>query len=838
MKKFLFLFFSILVSTISFSTHMAGGHIEYECLGGDVYKVKFTLFRDCASAVPFEANDAKLQLKSVSCSVNCINLGFMENLQVETVDYGCGNTCVTEEYAGFEKYTVEKTITLPSECSDWMLFIEIGDRNLVDYAGTGTFFTYALINNENNVCNNSPVYTDLGVVVGCTGDLTSFQNTFTEEDGDVLVYELVSPLVGTGTSFCYSNPIVFQTGLNLTGTNPFPSVGNQFNVNSSNGNFSFVPQFPGTSYFALKVKEYRLGVLIGESLRDGMIIVENCVSASTVSFFTWQNETTNLTTIAAGSEDCISFLVGASVGEQMQNVALTGLPPSQYSYTVTGLNTALAMVSVCPIWENFEDLCEPMLIDFSAYGVCAPNACFADGSGGTGEYQFFITPIGYCPENRYFTNRNPTSGVPMPAYAKASNMIYVGDEMPVGSGIPSPQWGQVIYSQDVTLEAGVGIDIPACLLPGGDCVVLNGHNQTLAIKPNNCSPECSYEPLDVVIDKVFECELERVVPNILSGVAPYSFTWTDENGDLLSTESFLDVHEFVSEVEWDEGFEFSVYIEDIAGNYYTETNAVHGTKRFYEPVTDNTEFFDYPPSSGVFEDGWYYAGQPGVDSNRPFFISDSVNSTPPWYGATSIELSIWDRWDSNAGEILEEPNATLYHNLWDLEGTDDWSIDNAEVYWNGHWNNDLNEDCPGGFPEVWVYRVDAKNCFTTITHTELSGFVKLNCFEDDWTTEIFVTKSGIMDTTEMENNEFFGVRNADENSGYSFYPNPTNGRITIVGSMQNVSEILVYDIMGNIVLSPEVLNSEMDLSTLSSGIYTIELKTVEGLERMRVLIQK
>lgn len=62
----------------------------------------------------------------------------------------------------------------------------------------------------------------------------------------------------------------------------------------------------------------------------------------------------------------------------------------------------------------------------------------------------------------------------------------------------------------------------------------------------------------------------------------------------------------------------------------------------------------------------------------------------------------------------------------------------------------------------------------------------------------------------------------------AFYPNPSNGILHLVNSSQP-QYIRVLDAMGRVVLAkPNFLGTDLDLSHLSSGIYTVELTLESG----------
>jgi hypothetical protein len=421
----------------------------------------------------------------------------------------------------------------------------------------------------------------------------------------------------------------------------------------------------------------------------------------------------------------------------------------------------------------------------------------------------------------------------MPEYAIASERIWVGDDMPGISGIDPAEMGNVVIQSDLTLVAGIEVIIPACVT-GESCVTMTGgYNQTIIIQPNSCSNECPYDTISMDVQKVFECGEEKIAVYVESGVPPYSYIWRDIDGNLLSTSAVFNVHDIVSELYWDTPLELTLLVEDAAGDIGEWAGEIHGTKRFYEPVTNNTIYFEYPDDF-LYETGYYYAGQPGVSYERPFFIADSVNLTPPWYGATEIDLIVWDRWDAGMGEPGEVISATLYDNSWDINGTTDWSLDNAEVYWNGFWNNDRDTDCPGSSPEIWVYQIKARNCLSPAEepddweHVELSALIKYDCYDDDWTPNIDVTMAPVVDdevatATRDVSAETNFIKENGEND-LLIVPNPANEYFQILGSERwNVEMVIIYDLAGNQVKLIEEKTEIINISDLSSGTYIVKI---------------
>jgi hypothetical protein len=93
---------------------------------------------------------------------------------------------------------------------------------------------------------------------------------------------------------------------------------------------------------------------------------------------------------------------------------------------------------------------------------------------------------------------------------------------------------------------------------------------------------------------------------------------------------------------------------------------------------------------------------------------------------------------------------------------------------------------------------------------------------------------------------FAGINdfNSDLNSAFSVYPNPNNGVFEVklnAGNRVN-GDINVVDMTGRIVYSQKLdvmglYNTNIDLTTFSKGLYTVQLRTAEGFASKRVSVE-
>jgi hypothetical protein len=145
-------------------------------------------------------------------------------------------------------------------------------------------------------------------------------------------------------------------------------------------------------------------------------------------------------------------------------------------------------------------------------------------------------------------------------------------------------------------------------------------------------------------------------------------------------------------------------------------------------------------------------------------------------------------------------------NLVPVACNDDIDFDNGN-YWSG-----VNLDTDDG--ETYFILVD--------------GFNYLD-FGGDNTTGDFC----------IEVTQVFVNINEMEKTTLSVYPNPTSGNFTITSS-QEIETIRVYNLMGELVLSNEQVNTtnlQFNAGALAKGVYSVEVKTASGNAVSRLIVE-
>jgi hypothetical protein len=74
--------------------------------------------------------------------------------------------------------------------------------------------------------------------------------------------------------------------------------------------------------------------------------------------------------------------------------------------------------------------------------------------------------------------------------------------------------------------------------------------------------------------------------------------------------------------------------------------------------------------------------------------------------------------------------------------------------------------------------------------------------------------------------------------GLNFYPNPvSNGKIFITSKLSLTKEVTIYDVLGKIVLQATLTSKELNVSSLSPGVYMIKIKEGEATATRKLIVK-
>lgn len=254
-------------STLLQAEHLPGGSITYECLGGNTYTITLTLFRECTGEpmIPQDlhfSNDC-----GVVFSLNGITAQEVADVSPLCPSEAANSSCNGGSLLGIEEYTYQQTLFL-SPCNAWTIaWFTCCRQSSVNVQGNPGLYIEARLNNQNGLCNNSPVITDLGIPVVCVDQPVVYDPGVVESDGNTLVYRFVEARFGTPEPFAviYNFPYF--------GLEPFSGM----LIDEETGRVTFTPTVQGYVITAFQVDEYDAnGNWIGSVMRDFPFLVRAC----------------------------------------------------------------------------------------------------------------------------------------------------------------------------------------------------------------------------------------------------------------------------------------------------------------------------------------------------------------------------------------------------------------------------------------------------------------------------------------------------------------------------------------------------------------------------------
>jgi gliding motility-associated-like protein len=286
MKHLLFISL-LLLPFIGWNSHIVGGEIYYDCLGGNDYRVTIKIYRDCNSTgAQF---DSPLPLGVFRNSDNSLFNTYSVNFPGSTVlPVEFNNPCVNpSNNTCIEGAVYQTVISLPSNPEGYKLVYERccrgpGIVNLANPEDEGLTLTANIPGTNSGItCNSSPRFNSTPPLLLCNNEQLIYNHGATDPDGDDIVYELCTPFHGGSQSNPAPNPpnnppynnIVWEAGFNAT--EPFSATG-PINIDANTGLLTTSPNLLGKFVVGVCAKEYRNGNLISTTKSDFIFTVFNC----------------------------------------------------------------------------------------------------------------------------------------------------------------------------------------------------------------------------------------------------------------------------------------------------------------------------------------------------------------------------------------------------------------------------------------------------------------------------------------------------------------------------------------------------------------------------------
>lgn len=282
MKKFSLLCVLLLFAATANATHIVGGSLTYEHLGGATYRVTLKMYRDCAPGNVFFPANVRVEVR------NSAGASFTPDKDI-VIPFTTSNfvqpnvdTCAVNPGLCLEEATYTRVVNnLPPQPGGYHLFYQLCCRNatltnIQNPLNTAeSWYTY-IPDNSQVITNSSPTWVNPPPVFVCQALPMNFDHGATDPDGDSLVYSYYVPYDDNPPTFpsgvATFTPVVYQAGY---GPNN-PTGGPNLTMNPQTGFISGSPFNMGQHVAGVRCEEYRNGVKIGEILRDFQLNVIYC----------------------------------------------------------------------------------------------------------------------------------------------------------------------------------------------------------------------------------------------------------------------------------------------------------------------------------------------------------------------------------------------------------------------------------------------------------------------------------------------------------------------------------------------------------------------------------
>lgn len=272
------------------SNHLTGGKITYRYLGSNRYEITLSIYRDCGaglSTTPFD-NPAFISIFDKGTNNLVYNSGFALK-SVSVVPVTVANPCFIPP-AGI--------------CLDVGIYVDTVQLNPNPLGYTITYQRYARNSSILNIVlpsndgitlttdippqiNNTPQFINSPPIFICLTDTFKYSFASTDIDGDILKYNLCSPLIGASNVNQMPNPAspppyppIIWLAPN-TMTNPIPNSGG-LTLNQNTGQLKFKPSLLGQYAIGVCVEEYRNNILINTNRLELQFNIVMCYLTSSI----------------------------------------------------------------------------------------------------------------------------------------------------------------------------------------------------------------------------------------------------------------------------------------------------------------------------------------------------------------------------------------------------------------------------------------------------------------------------------------------------------------------------------------------------------------------------
>ncbi len=438
----------LLLCKLADATHIVGGEIYYDNLGGGNYKITMKVYRDCINGVPPFDDPAFITIYRANQTVfTTLNVALTSSITVPpTNNSPCAPT--TAGSACVEEAIYEFMINLPPLAGGYYVAYQRCCRNgtilnLVSPGSVGATYWEHIPGPEVVITNSSPRFSKRPPIYICKGVSIKFDHSAIDPDGDSLVYDLCTPFNGLDQCcpIIGANPAAGCPACPTVNTPPpyisvpfsppytfsYPMASSPaINVNPATGFLNGAPSILGQWVVGVCVSEYRHGVLIGTHHRDFQFNVISCPLLGSAGI---QSETT--TNNGSGTGYCNGFTLSYHNASQGNNTSyfwdfgdLTSTTDTSYAYNPTYTFHTVGIYTVTLVTNPGNPCSDTTHEVFHVYPLLNPSIITPKGQCVTNNSYSFTASGGFLGTGAFNWNFGPHATPPSATTGTVTNVHF------------------------------------------------------------------------------------------------------------------------------------------------------------------------------------------------------------------------------------------------------------------------------------------------------------------------------------------------------------------------------------------------------------------------------
>ena len=319
----------LFTGNISHASHIIGGEVYYDYLGNNQYKITIEIYRDCTSNMGY---DSPLKYTVFNGNGTVLSEYTIPQFIITTTPVVYSNPCNPGAVETcIERALYRDTVSLPQNSDGYTIAYQrccwAGNiDNLFDPTNNGITLSAFIPGSLTSVVpNNAARFDNNPPKILCNNQVTDFDHSGTDPDGDLLKYSLVSPELGGNTSNVEPNP---ETAPPFTPVTWMPTFSDSVplgtasltTIDENTGVLTFSPYMIGNYLVGVQVDEIRNGIVITSKIQTYCYKVIGCQAQAALTISVAGNNTI--------TENCDSTIItlqrpNASF-EQVITLAISG----------------------------------------------------------------------------------------------------------------------------------------------------------------------------------------------------------------------------------------------------------------------------------------------------------------------------------------------------------------------------------------------------------------------------------------------------------------------------------------------------------------------------------